>query len=45
MSVECALLQQEKVIELINAYRSLGHLQANIDPLGLYETSYSKSRT
>ncbi|OAI48894.1 2-oxoglutarate dehydrogenase subunit E1 [Gammaproteobacteria bacterium SCGC AG-212-F23] len=27
--------QQEKIIELINAYRSLGHLQANIDPLGL----------
>lgn len=28
-------LQQEKVIELISAYRSLGHLQANLDPLGL----------
>lgn len=28
--------QQEKVIDLIAAYRSLGHLQANIDPLGLY---------
>ncbi|MCD6038851.1 MAG: sucA [Gammaproteobacteria bacterium] len=28
--------QQEKVIDLISAYRSLGHLQANIDPLGLY---------
>lgn len=28
--------QQEKVINLISAYRSLGHLQANIDPLGLY---------
>ncbi len=28
--------QQEKVIELISAYRSLGHLQANIDPLELY---------
>jgi 2-oxoglutarate dehydrogenase E1 component len=27
--------QQEKVIELISAYRSLGHLKANIDPLGL----------
>lgn len=30
------LKQQEKVIDLIAAYRSLGHLQANIDPLGLY---------
>lgn len=29
--------QQEKVIDLINAYRRLGHLQANIDPLGLYQ--------
>ncbi len=29
-------MQQEKVVELISAYRSLGHLQANIDPLGLY---------
>lgn len=29
--------KQEKVIDLINAYRSLGHLQANIDPLGLYQ--------
>ncbi len=28
--------QQEKVIDLIGAYRNLGHLQANIDPLGLY---------
>lgn len=28
--------QQEKVIELISAYRSLGHLKADIDPLGLY---------
>jgi 2-oxoglutarate dehydrogenase E1 component len=27
---------QEKVIDLIAAYRSVGHLQANIDPLGLY---------
>jgi 2-oxoglutarate dehydrogenase E1 component len=27
--------QQEKVIELISAYRSLGHLKANIDPLGM----------
>ncbi len=29
--------QQEKVIDLITAYRSLGHLQADIDPLGLYK--------
>lgn len=29
--------KQEKVIDLINAYRSLGHLQANIDPLGQYK--------
>lgn len=28
--------KQEKVIELISAYRRLGHLQAHIDPLGLY---------
>lgn len=28
---------QEKVIDLISAYRNLGHLQAKIDPLGLYE--------
>lgn len=27
--------QQEKVLELIEAYRRFGHLQANIDPLGL----------
>lgn len=27
--------KQEKVIELINAYRSYGHLHANIDPLQL----------
>lgn len=27
--------QQEKIIDLITAYRSFGHLQANIDPLGL----------
>jgi 2-oxoglutarate dehydrogenase E1 component len=31
------LLKQEKVINLIIAYRSLGHLKANIDPLGLYK--------
>lgn len=29
--------QQERVIELINAYRRLGHLRANIDPLGLWQ--------
>lgn len=28
--------KQEKIIDLIFAYRNLGHLQANIDPLGLY---------
>src|SRR3990167_2500977 len=28
---------QEKVIDLIAAYRNFGHLQANIDPLGLYK--------
>ena len=33
--------QQERVIELINAYRRLGHLQANIDPLGLYKGIYN----
>ncbi|MDR3491762.1 MAG: 2-oxoglutarate dehydrogenase E1 component [Gammaproteobacteria bacterium] len=27
--------KQEKVINLISAYRSFGHLQANLDPLGL----------
>ena len=27
---------QEKVIDLIAAYRSVGHLQAAVDPLGLY---------
>lgn len=35
--------QQERVIELIAAYRRLGHLQANIDPLGLYKGMYSAS--
>jgi 2-oxoglutarate dehydrogenase E1 component len=30
------IAKQDKVIELIAAYRNLGHLQANIDPLGLY---------
>src|SRR3990167_6560697 len=29
--------KQEKVIDLIAAYRSLGHLRAKIDPLELYE--------
>lgn len=28
-------IKQEKVIELINSYRNLGHLKAKIDPLGL----------
>jgi 2-oxoglutarate dehydrogenase E1 component len=28
--------KQDKVLDLIFAYRRLGHLQANIDPLGLY---------
>lgn len=32
---------QEKVIELISAYRNLGHLQANIDPLQLYKGIYN----
>jgi len=30
-------LKQEKVIDMITAYRSAGHLKANIDPLGLYK--------
>lgn len=34
-------LQQEKVIDLIFAYRSLGHLRANIDPLGRYKGVYN----
>lgn len=33
--------QQERVIELISAYRKLGHLQAQIDPLNLYKGVYS----
>lgn len=33
--------QQERVIELIEAYRRLGHLQANIDPLGMMKGMYS----
>lgn len=28
---------QEKLIELISAYRRLGHLQANVDPLGFFK--------
>lgn len=28
--------QQEKIIDLIAAFRTFGHLKANIDPLGLY---------
>lgn len=35
--------QQERVIELISAYRRLGHLQANIDPLGLYKGIYNSA--
>ena len=33
--------QQERVIELIEAYRRLGHLQADIDPLKLTSGTYS----
>src|SRR3990167_8783149 len=33
--------QQERIIELIAAYRRLGHLQANIDPLGLNHRVYN----
>jgi 2-oxoglutarate dehydrogenase E1 component len=33
--------QQERVIELINAYRRFGHLQAKIDPLRLSKGIYS----
>lgn len=33
--------KQEKVIDLIAAYRNLGHLQANLDPLGLYRGLYN----
>ncbi len=33
--------RQERVIELIAAYRRLGHLQANIDPLGFRQPIYS----
>lgn len=33
--------KQENVAELIAAYRRLGHLKANIDPLGMYKGIYS----
>lgn len=33
--------QQERAIELIEAYRMLGHLQANTDPLGINKGIYS----
>lgn len=33
--------RQERVLELINAYRRLGHLQAKIDPLNLQTPIYS----
>src|SRR5579862_3644070 len=33
--------RQERIIELISAYRRFGHLQANIDPLGLNKGVYS----
>lgn len=33
--------QQERVIELIAAFRRLGHLRADIDPLGMYKGQYS----
>jgi 2-oxoglutarate dehydrogenase E1 component len=35
--------KQERVVELIAAYRRLGHLQATIDPLGLSYQSYNPS--
>ncbi len=34
-------LQQVRVIDLINAYRRLGHLRAKTDPLGLAKEIYS----
>lgn len=34
-------VRQERVIELIAAYRRLGHLQAMIDPLGFNKGTYS----
>jgi len=33
--------KQENVVELIAAYRRLGHLRANIDPLNIYQGVYS----
>jgi len=33
--------KQEKVIDLIFAYRNLGHLNANLDPLGIYKGTYN----
>lgn len=33
--------KQESMVELIAAYRRLGHLQADIDPLKMYEGIYS----
>lgn len=33
--------KQENIIELIAAYRRLGHLQANLDPLQMYKGLYS----
>lgn len=33
--------KQERVLELINNYRRLGHLAANIDPLGMYKGIYN----
>ncbi|HVY53774.1 MAG TPA: 2-oxoglutarate dehydrogenase E1 component, partial [Gammaproteobacteria bacterium] len=35
--------RQEKVVDMIYAFRRLGHLQANIDPLGLYPGVYDAS--
>lgn len=35
--------RQEKIIDFTYAYRRLGHLQANIDPLGLYKGVYDPS--
>jgi 2-oxoglutarate dehydrogenase E1 component len=35
-------LKQSRVHQLINAYRSIGHLEANIDPLGSAPSSHPK---
>ena len=35
--------KQERVLELINAYRRFGHLQAQTDPLGLNKGTYHPS--